>query len=133
MRDLAKHGVGAEHEVAAVPKVVICDVARRRLGIRLLDEGLNGKCRCTVELGAGANVTVIGRGRGGTHTERDNPSACGRGRGIAAGGEKLLRLANDVIGSENKYDCGGVALRSKCSSNSNSRAGIAPRRLEHDV
>src|SRR5262249_2407795 len=61
---LGQQQLGREQEVAAVPQKSLGDVAQRRLGVGLLDEGRNLLDRAD-RRAAGANVAVVGLGLGG--------------------------------------------------------------------
>src|SRR3954454_6004932 len=58
--ELLKKHVGAEDEVAAIPEVILLEIARGLIGIGLFDEGFDGKRSAAIELTSGPNVAVVG-------------------------------------------------------------------------
>ncbi len=123
---------GAQHEDAAVPEIAVGDEARRRGGVRLLDEARDRAAGQSGKRRAGMNVAVAGRRVGGPQAEDDDVARLGRRQRGADRRPEAGDIADDVIGGKNEENGVGVGFGGERGGRGNGRGGIAPLRLEQD-
>ena len=131
--NLGQHDVGAECEVAAVPKIVLGDVTSCGLRIGLLHEGFDRTRRPAVEFCARPYVTVTRSRSGRVDAECDDAALGGNSGRFGAGLDEGVGIPQHVVGGEDQHNGGGILRCGERSRDRHRQCGIAAHRLKHDI
>ena len=123
--------LGREQEVAAVPQQALGDVAQRRLGIGLLDEGRDLLHRADA-LAARPDIAVVGLGLGRRDAEGDDAALLHGRQALAAGVAEFLGADHQVVRRQGQHGLGAL-VAGIGRGGGHRRSRIAPRRLDQDV
>ena len=103
--ELGFHDVGAEEEVAGIPKVVLGHVALGRRAIRLLDEALDlAGLRPVEDAGAGLDVAVTDGGVVRLDAERHDVAGGGRLGRLDAERDEAVLVLHDMVSGKHGDD-----------------------------
>src|SRR5579885_3234664 len=134
LAQLLLHNVGAEEEIAGVPKIPAGEIFLRRSGIGLFHKSLGLQHRPVRRHRLPRlDVAVARCGLAGLNAERDNIALHGGPRGSLAQLDEFFPILHHMIGRKNGCHRIGAEPGGKTGSNGHRRAGVAAHRLKDDA
>jgi len=126
------HRSAHDKDAAVPPESARCNVLRRELERRLLNEPVDA-VGAFFEFCAKADIAESSVGPRGRHAECGDRAALRILRGMCNGLLKCGRVENRVIGRHGHQDRVFTVAGGDCSSQRQRRRGIAPRGFDHEV